>query len=124
MLWSCRHQERDQHAAGDRQGRIQPPADLGNLDRGRTPASNAEDEKAVDDGGQSHRKCAEEHRHDRVAKDASRFVKEQDPARGVEAEADREDTDIQQPQHLGEVVQFRDCDGHLIQCQPEDARTL
>ncbi|MNN60410.1 hypothetical protein D3C81_1755910 [compost metagenome] len=78
-----KHHVRDQHAASQRHGHIDPPQHFGEVNHAVTPARQAKHQKAVDDGRQAHGNRAEEHRNRGVAENPPGLVEEQHPARGV-----------------------------------------
>ncbi len=82
---------------------------------------NAEDQEAVDDGGEPHGNCTEEHRDDGMPEDASGAVEEEDPARGVKKAEQHEEPDVEEPQGNRDSIETGNCDRELVQRQSQDA---
>jgi hypothetical protein len=121
MALAGEHHEWDQEAAGNRHGGIEPPQDMGNVDRHRSDASQPEHEKAVENGRQAHRNAAEEHRHDRMAEDSARPVEIEHPPRRVERGKEHEEADIEHPQAFGDRPEARNLHGQSCQGERKDA---
>ena len=122
VLVAGKHQVGDQHAAGERHGDVDPPQDMRDRHDAISEPRDAEGETAVDDRRQPHRNGPDEHRHGVVPEDAPRLVPEHHPARAIEAGEQREERDIEEPQHLADRFKRRPDAGHLRQREGKDAR--
>ena len=120
VLMTREHQVGDQHPAGERHGDVDPPQHLRHADDTVAEPRDAEGEAAIDDRRKPHRNRADEHRHSIVPEDAPRLVPEHHPARTIEAGEQREERDVEEPQHLADRLQRRSDAGHLRQRECED----
>ena len=91
------HHVRDRDAADQREPSVEPPQRLRNVDRDRAPSRDAKRQKSIDDRGQPHGNAAEKHRDHRMAENAPRPIKEENPARRVEDGKQSKKADIEQP---------------------------
>ncbi|MDR6355851.1 hypothetical protein Q3H58_002522 [Pseudomonas psychrotolerans] len=77
VLLASEHQIGNQHPAGQRHGRIQPPEAEGHRHHGFTPARQAEQQQPIDQRRQAHGNGAEEHGHRGVGEHLPGLVEEQ-----------------------------------------------
>jgi len=120
VLVTGEHHVRDQHATGERHGGVDPPQDVCDRYDAIPEPCDAEGEAAVDDRREAHRDGADEHRHGVMPEDAPRLVPEHHPARAIKAGEQREECDIEEPQHLADGFKRRPDAGHLRQRERED----
>ena len=120
VLVPCEHQIRDRYTAGERHRDVDPPQCLGDRDHAGAEPRQAERQEPVDDRREAHRDRTDEHRYGVVPEDPPRLVPENRPARGVEPGEQREERDVEIPQHLADRVQRRAYARHLRQGERQD----